>query len=975
MALRSTPSARAATDTWTGAAGDGLWSSAGNWSPAVPTAADTALFNIATSTAVSLNAAAQSVKVIDFDTSVGSFTFNTGGTGGVFNLTSAGSIALLSTATSTGLTETFNTPISLGGSYTFTNSRADTTSALVFNGNVTNTATSTLTLSGGGTGTGNLIAGNISDGTGVQSLAFTATAGKWTLSGANSYSGLTNFNGNGALTLSGTNSSTTGQTTTASASGTLVLNNASNGGLAGGQFNLNGGAIQSGVANLSLSNNFVQQGTPLFNGTNGITINGTLTNSGGNRTLTSSIVGNTLTLAGNVYLSESTATGRNFTINGSGKTLISGIVADAAGGAGTAGSLTLNATAGATVTLTGANTYSGGTTLTLGILVLGQSSTVTSGVLVSGALGTGTLALGNSTNAILQDNGTAVTVANSVTTSGTTGVGSAGTGSLIFDGTGLSTPATFALGAATTLAITNSTTINDVVSGAFAFTKTGTGTLTLSANNTFSGLLTIGGGTTVLSGDNTGGPSGVTLSANGGTLDINNAKALGTGTFTTGNNVTIDNTSSADITLSTNNAISLGGSFSFTGTHNLNFGTGGITLTANPGITINAGTLTFGGAISGAHSFTKGGVGTLVLGGADTFTGAVSITGGALNLQNSGALGTGSGASSSGVTISSGGALQLQGGISTTTAVPITSLNGAGVTAAPNGAVENVSGTNTYSGAITLAAASTIGSDAGTLTLSGGITNAGYVTTFAGAGNTTVSTSAISGTGGVVMAGTGTLTLAATNSYTGTTLVNGGALLVNGSTAAGSIVTVSNTGTLLGGTGTINGRVSIGAGSVLTAATRGTGGTVTAANVGTLNTGMLTLTSGAVFHADVLNAGGTAGSSYDQVNVTGTVGLGSSTLELSIAPGLTFTNGQALVLINNDGTDAITGTFAGLAQGGTISAGGYTFTANYAGGTGNDFELDFSGTAVPEPSTYFGGLLLLAMLAWNQRARLRRVRG
>ena len=66
----------------------------------------------------------------------------------------------------------------------------------------------------------------------------------------------------------------------------------------------------------------------------------------------------------------------------------------------------------------------------------------------------------------------------------------------------------------------------------------------LSGNNSFSG--------------------GVTLST--GTLDINNAGALGTGTFTIDAGTTIDNTSGAAITLSTNNAQIWNGSFTFTGT-------------------------------------------------------------------------------------------------------------------------------------------------------------------------------------------------------------------------------------------------------------------------------------------------------------------------------------------------------------------------------------------------------------------------
>src|SRR4029079_2360641 len=66
---------------------------------------------------------------------------------------------------------------------------------------------------------------------------------------------------------------------------------------------------------------------------------------------------------------------------------------------------------------------------------------------------------------------------------------------------------------------------------------------------------------------------------------------------------------------------------------------------------------------------------------------------------------------------------------------------------------------------------------------------------------------------GLTKSGAGTLTLAAANTYTNTTSVNGGALLVNGSTAASPVV-VAATGTL-GGNGSINGVVTVQSGATL----------------------------------------------------------------------------------------------------------------------------------------------------------------
>src|ERR1700694_2178916 len=73
------------------------------------------------------------------------------------------------------------------------------------------------------------------------------------------------------------------------------------------------------------------------------------------------------------------------------------------------------------------------------------------------------------------------------------------------------------------------TSIGTIISGAGGLTTSGTGTLTLTGANTYSG--------------------GTTLSA--GTLNVNNAKALGTGTFTISGG-TIDNTTAGAITLSNN---------------------------------------------------------------------------------------------------------------------------------------------------------------------------------------------------------------------------------------------------------------------------------------------------------------------------------------------------------------------------------------------------------------------------------------
>jgi hypothetical protein len=80
--------------------------------------------------------------------------------------------------------------------------------------------------------------------------------------------------------------------------------------------------------------------------------------------------------------------------------------------------------------------------------------------------------------------------------------------------------------------------------------------------------------------------------------------------------------------------------------------------------------------------------------------------------------------------------------------------------------------------------------------------------------------------------------------------------------------------------------------------------------------------------------------------VTGTVGLNAATLELAGAPFLPPT--AVIVIIDNDGSDPVSGTFTGLPELATIILGHTTFQISYAGGDGNDVVL-----ANVSPITYF----------------------
>src|SRR5712691_4659048 len=239
--------------------------------------------------------------------------------------------------------------------------------------------------------------------------------------------------------------------------------------------------------------------------------------------------------------------------------------------------------------------------------------------------------------------------------------------------------------AATTL------TISGVITGAGGLTKSGAGTLVLSAANTYTGVTTI----------------------NAGTISIPTDAALGTppGAATPGRVVFAGGTlrSTASFTLATNRGIAL---------------TAPGTISTDPGTT-----LTYGGIIAGAGSLTKAGTGTLLLSGVATYTGATAINAGTLRLGTTNAIG-----SASAVTVAAGATFDL-GGFSDV----IGSLAGAGtVTSGAAGAVTLTAGgnnsTTTFSGIIQngSGAVALTKTGTGTLILSGANTYSGTTTVSAG---------------------------------------------------------------------------------------------------------------------------------------------------------------------------------------------------------------------------------------------------
>lgn len=205
--------------------------------------------------------------------------------------------------------------------------------------------------------------------------------------------------------------------------------------------------------------------------------------------------------------------------------------------------------------------------------------------------------------------------------------------------------------------------------------------------------------------------------------------------------------------------------------------------------------------------------------------------------------------------------------------------------------------------------------------------------------------------------GSGTLTLTGLNTYTGNTTVAEGALVVNGALAGTSTTTVQ-AGASIGGSGSV-GNLTIEAGGSL--------------NPGN-SPGVITVNGdynqfGTLF-AEI---GGLAANEYDQVVVNGAVNLsGALTVQFT---GDTYRSGDMIFLVLNDGDDAVTGTFASLAQNSkVVSYGGLdwlvSYEANFTGTTntftgGNDVALQ----AIPESSaTLFAGLSALLLMRRRRTA-------
>ena len=409
----------------------------------------------------------------------------------------------------------------------------------------------------------------------------------------------------------------------------------------------------------------------------------------------------------------------------------------------------------------------------------------------------------------------------------------------------------------------------------------------------------------------------------------------------------------------------------------------------------------------GTGLLTKAGSGTLVLAGSSASTSGVTVSAGLLNIQSSNALGVSGVVTQIGTTA----AIQLQGGITIPAGISFQTSN-PGTGTFPY-AINNVSGTNTILGQITMtsgAGNTVIRSDGGSLNLAGTITSANTRTLFLQAASTV---NTISGrfmnssfTNSVDLSGGGTWIFTGANTYTGTTTINGGTMQVGNSGTTGSLSSASvisgSTGATLafnlnsttsfsnpigGGLGIVqagSGVTILSGSNTYTGATSVSAGTLKAAKTVSLYNGNpaswtdsnLTISSGAMLALMVGGTGEFVGTDIDTLKAlgTGTTGLASGAslgLDPTNAPGGVFTydssignpNGGAnalslvklgtgrLVLTNTNSYTGATTVSSGTLQ---LGNGGATGSISGSGAITNNGTMAFNRSDTVTQGTDFG---------------------
>ncbi|HBK1103075.1 TPA: autotransporter-associated beta strand repeat-containing protein [Salmonella enterica] len=591
------------------------------------------------------------------------------------------------------------------------------------------------------------------------------------------------------------------------------------------------------------------------------------------------------------------------------------------------------------LTLSGANTYSGGTLISGGTLVASNVE----------ALGTGDV----TDNAVLELNtgGTfdnVISGSGQVVKSGDDALTLSGSntytgGTTINDGTLIATSVE-ALGTGdvtdnATLELNTGGTFDNAISGSGQVVKSGDKMLTLSGANSYSGGTLISDGTLVASNVESLGTGDVT---NNATLELN-----------TGGDFTNNISGSGQVVKSGDDALALSGTNSYTGGTLISSGTlvatnvdalGSGDVTDNATLELNTGG-TFDNAISGSGQVEKSGDDVLTLSGANSYSGGTLISDGTLVASNVEALGTGD--------VTDDATLELNTGGDFTN-----NIGGTGRVEKSGDDTLTLSGSNTYTGGTLISGGTLVANDVNALGTGDVTDNAALMLNTGGD-----FTNNIDGTGRVEKSGDQTLTLSGSNTYTGGTLISSGTLVANDVNALGTgdvtdnATLALNTGgdfiNNIGGTGRVeksgDDKLTLSGSNTYTGGTLISSGTLVANDVNALGTGDVTDNA-----ALMLNTGG------DFTNNIGGTGRveksGDGTLTLSGSN--TYTGGTLIsggTLVANDVN--------------ALGTGDITDNATLALNTGGDFDNAISGSGNVEKSgdkmltlsganSYSGGTLI-----------------
>ena len=544
-----------------------------------------------------------------------------------------------------------------------------------------------------------------------------------------------------------------------------------------------------------------------------------------------------------------------------------------------------------TVALAGSNSYTGSTTLTEGIL---RANTISNGGVTS-SIGASTA---DASNLVIEGGTFQYTGGTATTDRGFTLVN--GSASRTIEVTNTAANLTFA---------GQVTSPDDA-----GFTKTGAGTLTLAnAGNDYVGVTTVSGGTL----------AAATLADGGLASSIGAASG-----------------DSANIVLA-------GGALAYTGTttstdRGMTLGTGGGTI----GVTDAGTVLTVSGILTGT-SLSKTGDGTLILSGANTYTGNTIVNGGTLQAGSTTAFGS----TSSFITVNSGGTLDL-GGFDIVAA----GLTGGGTVVLGDRTLTTNGGSAIFTG---------------TITGTGGYTRTGsYTQTFSGCGNSYTGVTTLAGRLSVDCLADGGVNsgIGASGSDAANLALQGGALAYTGGTVAidrgftlvsgTSSIDVVNAATTLTITGAILGTGALqkdGAGTLVLAGTNGNAnvtrvaeGTLRAGADNVLGRGALSIFNSATAlleldgHDNIVSyitGGGTTGGRIDLGGATLTVSTGYN----SSADFAGIIEGSGSLIKNGSSYQALSGCDNSY-DGATIINGG-TFAVTCLGDGGADSSIGSSSAA------------------------------